>query len=246
MPDQFTARNGTSSLDASLNESIQRQLLQLIKDEKLPPDSRLPSELDLSRRFQVSRSALREAMRTLEGAGYLESRTGSGWYVKPFTFDALTKAITYTLPLDLNTLGDLAEVRELLETNLLEAAMSTLMPEDLDALEDAVAEMELLASTSGFSYAGPDEYFHRKLFSRLQNQVVLNLLDIFWRLQMGFSASVTETGDPIVEARKHRRLLNAVRAGNVELARQRMAESLEEKRQRFRSVCRGSLNPSHT
>jgi GntR family transcriptional regulator, transcriptional repressor for pyruvate dehydrogenase complex len=233
MSDLVTTRKDPPCGDASLNESIQRQILELIRDERLTPDSRLPSELDLSRRFQVSRSALREAMRTLEGAGYLESRMGSGWYVKPFTFDALTKAITYTLPLDLDTLRDLAEVRALLETNLIETAMTTLTPEDLVALEDAVDEMEVLASASGFSFAGPDEYFHRKLFSRLKNQVVLNLLDIFWRFQMGCSAFAAEVGDPVEEARKHRRLLNAVRAGNVELARRRMQESLEEKRLRL-------------
>jgi len=236
MTDLSTTQIDAAHSDLSLNDSIQRHVLQLIKDDELLPDSRLPSESVLSHKFGVSRSALREALRTLEGAGYLESRTGSGWYVKQLNFDALTRAITYALPLDFNTLSELAEVRALLEVNLLEAAIPTLTPQDLDDLEDAVDEMELLATTSGHSFAGPDQYFHRKLFSRLDNQVVLNLLDIFWRLQMTCCGTVAFTGEPIEEARKHRRLLNAVRAGDVALSRRRMQESLEEKRLRFQVV----------
>jgi len=218
----------------SLNESIQQQLLKLIQDEDLKAGNRLPSEYELSRRFGVSRSALRESMRALEGAGYLESRTGSGWYVKQFSFDALATAITYTLPLDLNTLVELSEVRTLLEANLLEAALPTLTADDMVALEAAVDDMELLASTSGFAFAEPDRYFHRKLFSRLNNQVVLNLLDVFWKLQMGLAAQLPEGGNPVEEARKHRRLLNAIRAGDIDLARRWLIGSLEEKSLRLR------------
>ena len=230
MPDSPTAGSSSMRPDTSLHENIQQHVLELITNNGLQATARLPSEAELSSRFGVSRSALREALRTLEGAGYLESRSGSGWYVKQFSFDALTKAITYTLPLDVATVRDMAEVRALLEANLLETAMSTLTQEDLADLEEAVDEMELLAGASGFSFAGPDEYFHRKLFSHLGNQVVLNLLDVFWRLQLGVDACLVETGLPVEEARKHRRILNAIRAGDVDLARRRLLESLEEKR----------------
>jgi hypothetical protein len=58
---------------------------------------------------------------------------------------------------------------------------------DLKILYANKPAMELLASGVGYTFAGPDQYFHRKLFSRLNNKVVLSLLDIFWRLKLAWS-----------------------------------------------------------
>lgn len=220
----------------SLNDSIRAVLLQLIQEGALRAGDRLPSEARLCSQLGVSRAALREALRGMEGSGYLESRTGSGWYVKEFSFDAVAEGLSHTLSLDRNALKDLCEIRLLLETYLIEKAIPTLTAEDLDALEDAVDEMEHIASRSGFAFSGPDYYFHRKLYSHLDNQVAMQLLDVFWKLYAGFHAKHGECGDPILEARKHRHIVNAIRAGDVELARQRLRESLEAKSKRVKSA----------
>ena len=56
-----------------LYEAIVEQLVELIKDGKLKPGDRLPSERQLSEELQVSRTAIREALRSMESMGYIDS-----------------------------------------------------------------------------------------------------------------------------------------------------------------------------
>jgi len=58
---------------------LQSELASLIAS--LPPESRLPSEPELSRRLGVSRATLREAMRSFEGQGRIRRRQGVGTFV---------------------------------------------------------------------------------------------------------------------------------------------------------------------
>ncbi|WP_439331254.1 FadR/GntR family transcriptional regulator [Lysinibacillus fusiformis] len=64
-----------------------QQLRQLIKIEKIQAGEKLPSERVLSERLGVGRSSVREALRSLELLGLIETRHGEG------TFLTSTKAL---------------------------------------------------------------------------------------------------------------------------------------------------------
>lgn len=57
---------------------IAGQIIEAIQKGEIPLGSRLPSEVDLSKQFAVSRASVREALSSLQFAGYVESRRGSG------------------------------------------------------------------------------------------------------------------------------------------------------------------------
>lgn len=76
--------------DISLITPISKDLLYVkiadaissyIKKNNLLPGDKLPSERELSARFQTSRHSVREALRVLENQGIISSQMGSGTYV---------------------------------------------------------------------------------------------------------------------------------------------------------------------
>jgi GntR family transcriptional regulator, transcriptional repressor for pyruvate dehydrogenase complex len=83
-------------------------LTRLIRGGEYPPGSRLPAELQLAERFGVSRTVVREAVARLKSAGLVESRQGSGVYVREPSGDM-------RFQLDPRGPGALAAVLEILE-----------------------------------------------------------------------------------------------------------------------------------
>jgi GntR family transcriptional regulator len=64
-----------------LADRLRDELLEEISSAPLPPGTKLPSEGQLAKRFNVSRATVREAVRGLVEAGYVTRRRGSGSYV---------------------------------------------------------------------------------------------------------------------------------------------------------------------
>jgi GntR family transcriptional repressor for pyruvate dehydrogenase complex len=64
-----------------LYEVVVERLQKLVIDGQLKEGDRLPSESDLARQFGVSRTAIREAIKSLVEQGVVVVRPGSGTYV---------------------------------------------------------------------------------------------------------------------------------------------------------------------
>ena len=62
---------------------IKRKLKSQIESGELPEGSRVPSELEVARQYEVSRNPARQALRDLEREGYLVRRPGVGSFVAP-------------------------------------------------------------------------------------------------------------------------------------------------------------------
>ena len=66
----------------TLTNIVSAKLAASILDGTLPPGSRLPPERELMSQMEVSRSTIREALKSLEESALIESRPGVGWFVK--------------------------------------------------------------------------------------------------------------------------------------------------------------------
>ncbi|RLP09637.1 FadR/GntR family transcriptional regulator [Propionibacterium australiense] len=63
------------------SEMLVRVFVDRIRSGQWKPGMRLPSERELARQFQVSRTAVREALKALQLAGEIETRLGEGSFV---------------------------------------------------------------------------------------------------------------------------------------------------------------------
>lgn len=199
---------------------VQESIKNYILDNHLVAGAALPPETELARQLGVSRGSVREAAKALESVGILETRHGSGLFVKPFSFDPLLENLPYGMVSDLGELDDLLQIREGLESGLIEQAVLTMPQERFEVLEKLIAEMNVKAHR-GEEFQEADKGFHRALFEHLDNRLLLKLLDVFWQTFQKVSHGANLPQTELVEIyQNHAAILETVKARDVERARQ--------------------------
>lgn len=210
----------------NVNETIQDRLKQFILEQRLTAGSRLPPEGRLAQSLGVSRPALREALRALEALGTVESRVGSGWYIRQFSFDSITRGLAYDVELNQYSFADLSQLRVGLECGFIDDAVRCLTPASLSSLQDTMAAMERAAEAGdGYQYTEHDHRFHRTLFSDVRNPLLDQLMEVFWNLYDYLCPEASPGRGLVEDARKHRSILEAVETGDIDLARNRLRAS---------------------
>jgi GntR family transcriptional repressor for pyruvate dehydrogenase complex len=162
---------------------ISDQIKELIYKKELKPEDRLPSERQLATHFNVGRMAVREALRILEEAGFINVKQGAegGIFVRELDSTGMTKSLTDLIKIGNITLQDITEARINIESIIIESAMKNLTEDDLAALEENIIATEKLIEKAvprkvpseivnfhvllaGFSKNQLYKYFHKSLF----------------------------------------------------------------------------------
>lgn len=94
---------------------IVQQLRVLIREEKIEAGGKLPSERVLSERLQVGRSAVREALRSLELLGLIETKHGGGTFLSASPQHKLIEVLATFIMDDERALSDVEKTRSLHE-----------------------------------------------------------------------------------------------------------------------------------
>jgi DNA-binding FadR family transcriptional regulator len=202
--------------------------------DALPPETRLTSELG------VSRSSVREAVKALESLGILETRPGRGLYVRPFSLDPILDNLAYSLLVDRDSLVELLDVREQLEVGLLPLAVGALTPAQLELLHGLVRRQREKAER-GESPLEEDRFFHRTIMEATGNRLALKLLDVFWAVLLrARDRRLAVDEAPQGTWRNHERILVALERGDGAGAQRAMAAHFTDIEERVR---RAGLRP---
>ncbi|NGO14340.1 FadR family transcriptional regulator [Streptomyces sp. HC44] len=213
-----------------VSSQIQREVMQLILDRKLRAGAPLPTEAELMGALGVSRNSVREALKALQALDIVEIRHGYGTYVGQASLTPLVDGLTFrTLAQQGDdggalALGDILQVREVLEEGLIRRVADTLSDGDLDRLEGVVTRMEE-AGRAGVPFPELDREFHELLYASLGNALVPQLLGAFWTVFRRVAGVRGWTDDPTpdVTVRRHRDIVVALRARDVVGAQRAMA-----------------------
>ncbi|HRO11960.1 FadR/GntR family transcriptional regulator [Amaricoccus sp.] len=217
------ARDALASLAAlpplGRADQVAEALSRHIDEAHLKPGDRLPTERALMQALGIGRSSLREAVSQLRALGVLETRIGSGIYIrKPVS------ARTVHLPLSIEP-RDLAggllltlEVRRGVEIEASMAAARRRTPEDIARIETALDEMERVHLREGTSGAA-DLAFHLTVYDASGNPLFRQVLE---QLRGHFERFWAQPFDrPDFAGRSfpfHRRLFEAIRDGDPKAA----------------------------
>ena len=215
-----------------LYEQIVQQIEESVLNGSLKPGDQLPAERDLAQRLGVSRTAVREAVKTLREKGLVEAYSGRGTFVTDGTSQAARQSFDLMVKIGQQEGSPhLAELRLILEPGIAAMAAERVEDEDLTAMRDAVAVMER-SQKDPEAYIEADLDFHLALAEAVANPLILSLIDSIVGLLREQRIKIFNVeGGPQRGQFHHKRILEAMERRDPEMARSAMRAHLEQVRQ---------------
>ena len=212
-----------------LYEQIVQQIEQSIVGGKLRPGDQLPTERELAQQFAVSRTAVREAVKTLTEKGLVESFSGRGTFVTlPRTQPSRNPLDVFFENCDLEDPAYLVELRQIVEPEVTALAVSRIEEQQLTMMREAVAVMDR-SMKEPEAYIEADLDFHLALAEAAGNPIILSLLDsIVGVLRNQRLGIFGVDGGPSRGQMHHKRILKAIERRDPGAAREAMWAHLEQ------------------
>lgn len=218
--------------DLNLTERAKQQLEDLIVNRKLQAGERLPAEGEMAKMLGVSRTVIREAIRTLAAKGLVESRTGSGIYVRQLDHEIVQQPMNLLLRSNNLSVEEILEVREMLDVKIAQLAAERAQPEDIEAMEESIKTLSRLKLTAA-EYTQADMAFHRHLAVAARNPLFLILSnsigDVMLEVRLRvFSVDSTRAIEQAILL--HSKILSRVKAHDAAGASHEIEQDLENSR----------------
>ncbi|XZE22398.1 FadR/GntR family transcriptional regulator [Pirellulaceae bacterium SH449] len=215
-----------------MRDQVSEQIKQYIIERKLMPGDRLPNENQLAETFGISRLSVREATKTLEFLGIIESKTGVGLTVGRINMERMTKHLGFHSGLLDADPQQLIDSRVIIETGVVPHVVRR-MADDPSILENLQSLVDQFRTAKNLKECiAIDIQFHRTLIeaSGLQPLVAFNeLLVVFFRR---FFDAIKKV-DIKVGIEHHQRLVDLLAAGRIEEATADLREHIEDNKRRL-------------
>ena len=137
-------------------ERVIEYLKQQIQEGKLSCGSKIPSERELAASLNLGRNSVREALRTMEHTGMLESRQGKGNFLVNMPQKSLGNVFSMMLLTGQSNYREVSRIRRILEQEAFVQAVRLKNPEVLKRLKAEIKEMQIPEKT-----AEHDRRFHQ-------------------------------------------------------------------------------------
>lgn len=206
-------------------ERVYGQVRDMAIRFELRPGDRI-NEVELARRLDVSRTPLREALNRLTSDGFLDFRSGRGFYRRD---------------LDVKEVIDLYEMRLKLEVASVELATERATPEGIAALREFLAESRKEdPARSVEELVDLDERFHIGLAQLSRNgELAAMLHGINARIRFVRWVAMEQGKRPRTQA-EHLAILDAVAAGQIDEARSLMIRHIDTRQEAITQAIRES------
>lgn len=205
---------------------------------EIPPGQKLPTEAQLTEQFGVSRTVVREAIATLAADGLVESRQGAGVFVvnhPASTFGTLAAEMGSRVSTALNVL----EVRLAIEVESAALASARRNPSQLARIEEAFFEFEQFLRLG--QPTGPADFaFHHAIAAATGNPFYVEMLDALGKRAIPCDVSSPWTTELVQSTEyqrglqvEHKTILDAIIAGDADVARAAMRLHLSRSQSRY-------------
>jgi len=215
-----------------LYEQIVQQIEDSILKGALQAGAQLPAERDLAHQFGVSRTAVREAMKTLREKGLVEAYAGRGTFVTNGSARSMRQTLDRVMRGDQSEGAvQLVEVREILEPEIAALAAQRSDEDARSAMRESIAVMDA-ARLDAEAFIEGDLDFHLALAEAAANPLILSLIDSIvsllrkQRMRTYYIEGGAERGQY-----NHKRIMEAIDHRDPQGAREAMRAHLRQVRE---------------
>lgn len=208
----------------STHDQVARVLGMDILAGTYPVGTNMPNEADLLARFQISRTVLREVLKTLAAKGMIAAKTRVGTRVTDPTnwnfFDADVLGWKVALGLDDGFRRDMAEIRRLIEPRAAALAAARRDPDDLARIRAAFARMTA-PDADAQRFAQADLDFHLAIGGASGNALMRSIASVIETALIASFAPIVPRDQHDLHAATvaaHQRILDAIEAGDGDAA----------------------------
>jgi GntR family transcriptional repressor for pyruvate dehydrogenase complex len=200
----------------NLSDIVSAELEKTIL-KKLKPGDKLPTEMELAKKFSVGRSTIRESLRVLSSKGLL-TRRNKGTFVSASVNKGLADHLNLLINMEIGNVDDLIELREMLELNIITIAAKK-------ATGDTILELERINWQMQEPGVSPetrqqcDIQFHNTIAKATKNTVLMELLNairlVIVKNLEDINIAITGSGDSYTI---HQKLIKAITEHNPQKA----------------------------
>lgn len=207
-----------------LYEQLMQQILAFVEEEQLGPGDHLPAERELADQLGVSRATLAQALVALEVLGVIDVKHGTGAVL---VYRPSVATVLRELHEHKNRLPDIVEARSTLEVKLASLAAERRTDDDLKRINHALEVMAQEIADGDRGEKG-DELFHEAITGAAKSSVLQKLMTFISEMVLETRLeSLGQPGRPERSLESHRKITEAIAAGDPKGAAAAMQEHIE-------------------
>ena len=206
----ITTENSAQPLSLSLYQEIQRDILS----GEIAPGTKL-TEQKLCKKYNVSRTPIREAFRQLEADGIIENIPNRG---------------AFAVGLTSRDISDLFDLRCLFEIQAVEWAILRMSDEEIDALKETIEFMEFYTlKGDAEKILAFNSKFHNILYEGTKDKMLQKSLYIYQTyLKYSAPSSTYDMENLKMILQEHKNILNAIESRNIAAGKKAMQHHMKQ------------------
>lgn len=205
------------------------KILNMIKEQKLKPNDKLPTVDELASAFSVGRSTIREALKVLSAQNIIVIKQGAGTFVSEKEGISRDPLGLEYISDDINVIFDMVTLRLIFEPEMASMAAQFATRKDIQDIKYYCEEVEQLIE-QGEDYHKADAGFHIAIAKSSGNGVIHKITQV---IHSSIKKNIFMTDNILCKDTVifHRRITNCIENGDINGARYAMINHLDAQRQ---------------
>ena len=205
------------------------KILNMIKEQKLKPNDKLPTVDELASAFSVGRSTIREALKVLSAQNIIVIKQGAGTFVSEKEGISRDPLGLEYISDDINVIFDMVTLRLIFEPEMASMAAQFATRKDIQDIKYYCEEVEQLIE-QGEDYHKADAGFHIAIAKASGNGVIHKITQV---IHSSIKKNIFMTDNILCKDTVifHRRITNCIENGYINGARYAMINHLDAQRQ---------------